>query len=230
MNLQSSKKLGIIGVLLIFLDVILTVVLSVGARFLSGWSIPTFGIIRIIGIIVILLSLRNLADFYQTKTIYTNAKMGAAVAIMGMILTIPSGIVLSQLMANTPPILTAITGLLLTFIIITVFLTISAFFVSRSLNELATCSGIDEFASAGKFLFIGAILTIILFGVIFIGIAFLMLLTAFSALKETKRTPSPYTTENIPPPLNAQTKFYCAYCGTPVLPEATFCTRCGKQI
>jgi MFS-type transporter involved in bile tolerance (Atg22 family) len=132
-------------------------------------------------------------------------------------------------MTNTTPLISSML-LLLQYIILLVCFIGSAFFVNSALTELASRSGIKEFASAGKWLLIGAILTIIIFGTIIIGIAFLILITAFSALKETNATPpSPYATETIPS-LNTQTKAYYTYCGTPVLPEATFCTQCGKHI
>lgn len=84
MNLQSTKNLGILGIGIIFLDVILTG--------LTTWipafkNIALYNIPRCIGIIVILISLYHLANIYQTKTIYTNARIGAAAAIIGTSLT-----------------------------------------------------------------------------------------------------------------------------------------------
>ena len=107
----------------------------------------------------------------------------------------------------------------------------------RSLNELSNRSGITEFTAVGQRLLIGAALTIVFFGIILIGIAFITLANAFSKIKNTQPT-SPTTIEtSSPPPLlqsmstsvNTEVKAYCPYCGTPLPPEAHFCTQCGKQ-
>jgi len=233
MNLQTSKNLGIFGVFIIFLDAIL-----------SGFTlIPTvpnislYFIPRIIGIILILISLYHLANIYQTKTIYTNARNGATVAIIGTILNIPIVRILSPVMTNTTS-LTPIAGLILQFTILVVFLTIAAYFVRRSLNELATKSGINDFTTAGNYLFIGAILTIVAFGLLVMGIAFLILANALSKMKNTNPTPpTQSTTTETSPPLpqtmpttNTEIKAYCPYCGIHVPPGASFCTQCGKQL
>jgi uncharacterized membrane protein len=228
MNVQTSKNLGIIGVLIIFLDAILSVALPFATRLssLSEGSISTYGIIRTIGIIVVLISIYHLANFYQTKTIYTNARNGVIAAIIGTILPIPIGIMFSPFSGIT---------LLLYLAVLTIFFTVAAIYVRRSLNELSVCSGIDDFASAGKWMFIGAILTIIIFGLIIIGIAFLILLNAFSKLKNPELTlPSTLDSSTMPQTTstktNTQIKAYCPYCGNPILPENVFCSHCGQHI
>ena len=231
MNVQTSKKLGILGVLIIFLDAILSVLKIIPAfSNISFYNIP-----RIIGIIIILISLYHLANIYQTKTIYTNARIGAIVAISGIIIDISCGINLAPIMENAAT-TTILMVALLNFVILAVFFIIAAFFVRRSLNELATRSDINDFATAGQTLFIGAVLTIIIFGTIIMGIAFLILITAFSKLKNSKLTPTTNTTENstLPqttptPTTNTQTKAYCAYCGNPILPENVYCPHCGQH-
>jgi len=227
MNIQTSKKLGILGILIIFLDAILAVLKIIP----SLSNITFYNIPRIIGIIIILISLYHLSNIYQTKTIYTNARIGAIVAISGIIIDVLCGIILTPIMKNTAAIIT-LTVSLLNFVMLAVFFIIAAFFVRRSLNELATRSDINDFATAGQTLFIGAALTIIIFGIIIMGIALLILLNAFSELKNLEPTP-PTTIELTATPsqitTNTETKTYCPYCGKPILPENVFCPHCGKQ-
>lgn len=233
MSIQTSKKLGILGVSLIFFDAFLSVLLAIGTLLSSEWSIPTsYGIIRIIGIIIILIAIHNLANVYQSKDIFTNARWGV-LAIIGTITGFISGPIITHTTLNA---MQQLIALYIPTLIMGVFFIIAAFFVERSLNEIAEHSGISDFETAGKWLFIGAILTLILFGTIIMGIAFLILITAFSKLKNPKLTPTTNTTENstLPqttptPTTNTQTKAYCAYCGNPILPENVYCPHCGQH-
>jgi uncharacterized membrane protein len=86
MDFKTSKLLGGIGALIIVLEVIPTV-----------FFIPTSGVPRIVGILLILTSINYLANFYQTKTIFTNAKFGAVAAIIGAILMYVTGLVFTSL-------------------------------------------------------------------------------------------------------------------------------------
>ena len=236
MDIQTSKKLGIFGVSLIFLDFVLGFILRLSRNLSIGWNISTYDIIRIIGIIFILISLHNLANIYQTKTISFNAKKGAIIVIIYYII---QKIPISQIITNAAVTNTVI-GLalriiqLLFIIVLLLVFIIAAAYVRRSLNELANSSGINGFATAGKWLFVGAILTIFLVGFIIMGIAFLILAIAFSDLKNAQ--PIPQGTMDISPlaqtilTLNYEIKAYCPYCGSPLPPEAHFCTQCGKQI
>jgi len=231
MNLQTSKNLGILGIVIIFLDAILTGLTAIIPAFknISLYNIP-----RCIGIIIVLISLYYLANIYQSKTIYTNARISAAAAIIGTSLT---NVVTLGLLATEEnlTIFIALGGLLIGLVILAVFLTVAAVFLRRSLNELATYTGISDFATVGQLLFIGAILTIVLFGSLIIGIAFLILAAAFSKMKSIQPIPST-TIETLPLPQgipttsNTEVKVYCPYCGTPIPSDAIFCTQCGKQI
>ena len=214
MNLQTSKNLGILGVSLIIIDSILLGLTGISAfkNMINFYSIP-----RLIGISLVLISLYHFANIYQTKTIYTNARNGAALAIIGTILTYPVTLSLLAIKdTRSPWILLA--GLLIMLAILAVFFTVSAIFIRRSLNELAIHSGIDEFTTAGQTLYIGAILIMIIFGITIIGVAFLILAKAFYKMKKTQTTT----------PIDNRTNF-CPNCGTPTSPDTIFCTHCGKQ-
>jgi len=200
MNLQTNKNLGVIGALLIVFG---TIYLVIRIDF-SGYSIFGCIIIIIVGIILSLINLYNLAKFYQAKNIFTNACIGAVTAIISSIV----------FMSLTTTIVNLYTDGIILKGIFTICLMVAAFFVNRSLKELTIQSGINEITSIGKTLlcgtaFIGGailmpevqyivsyyILEIFaIFGIVTIDVAFLSLAIEFSKMKKIER-PLSITTE-----------------------------------
>jgi uncharacterized membrane protein len=221
MNFKNSKNLGIIGAFIIFFEVIL----------LRG--IPAFNILKFTGIIVILISLYNLANFYQSKNIFNNARIGALMAIIGIIISLASG----GIIPTIPSFVMWSYARICYSAIVGVFFTVSAFYVRRSLNELASRSGTALFKTASLVLFIGAILTIImLIGLPIMWIAFLILAIAFFTMKEPN---SPHTnnksfnTANTANQTEAEANtalILCPNCSINVPPDTIFCTQCGTQL
>jgi len=234
MNLKNSKVLGSIGALMILCEA--SILLGI-----RNFDIPLFT-----GFIVILISLYSLANFYQSKRIFTDARLGALVAIASIIMVkVSAGIrgvlkILSTLPDVTPSAYTS-WGAFLTWVpfIAGVFLAVAAFFVWRSLKELSKRSNVSLFATSGLLLLIGAIISIILvlpinyIGYLIMWLAFLLLAIAFFKLKDPKATTPLIMEKSQPPTQTYQTTTeinYCPNCGTPAAPNATFCTHCGKQV
>ncbi len=214
MTLETSKILGGIGALLMFLGILP--------------YIGYFGIVEVVGVILVLVSLYGLANFYREKGIFNNAIFGVLAAIVGAII---SGVVivvtvlasltdflyqvfpdwngdwaaiqgLTPNTANIDPsaIIPFITGMILVFVVVWVFAIIAAFFIRRSLKELAVRSGTGLFSTAGLLLLIGAVLIIIFgLGIILVWIATLILAIAFFTMKTPEPVPPP-TVESTPPP------------------------------
>ena len=65
-----------------------------------------------------------------------------------------------------------------------VFLIIAMFFVRKSLTQLSSKSGIGLFGTAGLVMLIGAVLTIIVVGLIVIWIGLILATAAFFMMKE----------------------------------------------
>ncbi|MCL1977868.1 MAG: DUF996 domain-containing protein [Candidatus Bathyarchaeota archaeon] len=215
MNLETSKLLGGIGALLMFLG---------GITLYIGYY---FGILEIVGIILVLLSLHSLANFYGNRGIFNNALFGVLAAVIGAIISVVVTVVavlaslkdflyqvfpgwdgnyasLQNLTPDTanfdPSTVTAfLIGILLVLVVVWVFAIISAFFVRRSLKELSVRSGSGLFATAGLLMLIGAVLTVILIGVILVWISALILAIAFFTMKEPEPVPPPVTTASPPP-------------------------------
>jgi uncharacterized membrane protein len=181
MNFKNFKILGGVGALVMVLGGIPLALIN------RVYNTNIGGISLIVGIILILISLSSLAKIYQAKNIFTNARRGALAAIIGTILFTVVTVLLSPLTVNAT--------LWLVLVILGVFYTVAAFFVRRSLNELAARSDMSLFVTAGRLLLIGAALTIVVIGVLIMWLAVLMLVVAFFTVKEPPSTP-PRLSEN----------------------------------
>ncbi|MEM2755195.1 MAG: DUF996 domain-containing protein, partial [Candidatus Methanomethylicia archaeon] len=83
-------------------------------------------------------------------------------------------------------------GLILSLVILVIFLILQAVFYKKSFTLLAEKSGEKMFNTAGMIMLIGAVLTIIVIGVILLLIAWILAAVAFLSIK----TPAP----TLPPP------------------------------
>jgi uncharacterized membrane protein len=195
MTVESSKMFGGIGAILMFVGVLPT--------------INYLGILEIIGLILVLVALRNLADFYREGGIFKNAIYGAAVAVIGVIIigVLAVAVVLSNLKdlliqlypgwngdwstlqsmtpntTNFDPanIFQLVGGLLVVLVIAWVLAIIASFFIYRSLKQVSNKSNVGLFGTAGLILLIGAIIPII--GLILMWVSALILAIAFFTLK-----------------------------------------------
>jgi uncharacterized membrane protein len=198
MALETSKILGGIGALLMFLGVI---------PFISY-----FGIIEIIGLILIMIAMYQLASYYQEGGIFNNALYGIIMGIIGVVVSIAVvfAVVLTSLsdflytvfpgwngdwtaLSGLTPnpsnisfenIMPFIAGIFTVFVVLWIFSIIGAFFIRRGLGSLSAKSSIGMFSTAGTLLLVGAVL-IILFGIglILIWISALLLAIAFFQMK-----------------------------------------------
>lgn len=209
MTLESSKTLGGIGAILLFIGVIPFVQYT--------W------VIGLVGIILVLFALRSFANYYRERGIFSNAIYGVAIAVVGGIIAgiLALAVVLSNitdlvtqlypgwngdwstLQGMTPnttnidpsAIFPLIGGLLVVLVIVWVFAIIAAFFIWRSLKQVSNKSNVGLFGTAGLLLLIGAIIPI--FGLILMWISALLLAIAFFTLKPHEQ---PMATATSPPP------------------------------
>jgi uncharacterized membrane protein len=210
MEIETSKILGGIGALLMFIGIIP--------------YINSFGIIGLIGLILVMVALYNLGSYYKEGGIFGNALYGLIVMIVGAVISIVTVFVvivtslknflyalypswngdwtkLSGLTPNTAnltwsTIAPVIAGIVAVFVILWICAIIAAFFVRRSLGTLSAKSGVGLFSTAGLLLFIGAILIIAIgIGLILIWISALLIAIAFFQIKPQQPSPPP-----MPPP------------------------------
>jgi uncharacterized membrane protein len=205
MSIETSKILGGVGALLMFIGIMP--------------YINYFGAIELVGLILVMVALYNLASHYREGGIFNNALYGLIMGIVGGVISIAALVImvltsltdflhtifpdwngdwraLSGLTPNLSNlsldnIMPFVTGIIAGFIILWVFTIIAAFFIRRSLVTLSAKSGVGLFSTAGLLLLIGAVL-IILFGVglILIWISALLLAIAFFRIKPQQTQPT----------------------------------------
>lgn len=206
MTLESSKNLGGIGAILIVIGML-------------GFAVPYAGILLLIGLILLLIGLKGLADYFKEGGIFNNALYAIVLAIVGVVVAIATvvvsafaalasiGIDLANVtdwttfgteltnrftnFADFSAIWTLIGALVAALIIIFVFAIVAVFFFRRSLNQLSSKTGVGMFGTAGLLMLIGAVLTIVVIGVLLIWIAWILVAVAFFQIRAQPATAPP---------------------------------------
>jgi len=197
MTFESSKNLTAFGFLLIVIGAAL------------GFAVDFSGILSLIGIILLLIGLKGLANFYKEEGIFNNALYSIIIAIVGCVVGV-GVIAISAVSAladlgidwaniedwanigtdlgtifadiNLSTIATLLGALLAGLIILWVFMIISMYFLRKSMNQLSTKSGIGLFGTAGILVLIGAVVPVI--GLLIIWIGFILATVAFFQMKK----------------------------------------------
>lgn len=215
-DLTSSKNMAGIGTILLMLS-----------------SIPAAGtIVGIVGLILLLLGIKGLSEYYQDNTIYSNAIRGVIFFVIGLIAAAVVGGSLFMSFSLVPSIgvggaFLNVIGLILAIVLLFVFYLLAAMYFRRAFSSLAQKTGEHLFDTAGLLLFIGAVLTIILIGLALILVAWILATIAFFSI----RTSQPYgPTPQYAAPSQSTPTQYCPNCGAPVQPGAVFCAHCGKPL
>src|SRR5208337_4185941 len=140
-NLESNKNLAGIGSILLI-----------------------FPIVSIVGIILILIGMKGLSEYYKEPSIYQNALWGVIFGIIALIaiaVAFPLFFIFGAFSVFTLGL--SLLGLFGLAVVVFVFYLIAAMYFRRAFNTLAQRSGEHTFETAGLLLFIGAILTIVFF-------------------------------------------------------------------
>jgi uncharacterized membrane protein len=214
-TLNSSKNLGGVGALLLFIGIFP--------------HINYFGIVDIIGVILILIALHGFASYYKESGIFNNAMYGVFAGIAGIVIAAVIGIAIvlpnitsfleklypswngslstiSSLSGMTPvtsnikfsDVAPFIAAAIAVIVILWIFEIIAAFFVRRSLTQVSSKTSVGLFSTAGLLLLIGAALTIVIIGLLLIWIAALILTIAFFTMKPQSEQPSMATATSPP--------------------------------
>ena len=197
MTFESSKNLSAVGALL----------LVIGAALGFVWSFS--GIVSLIGIIILLIGLKGLANFYNEDGIFNNALYSILTGIVGCIVGV--GVVAVSAVSALADIgidwaniedwanvgtdvanvvtdfdfsvlATLLGALLIGLIIFYVVLIVAMFFFRKSMNQLSTKSGTGLFSTAGLLMLIGAVIPAI--GLLIIWIGAILATIAFFQMKQ----------------------------------------------
>ena len=220
-NPESSKTLAAVGALLMFLNVV-----------------PGLGII---GIILLIIGIKGLSEYYRDDGMYRDALRGLIFGIIGSIavsvffvLAIWGGL-FSTFAFGLAGAVAGVIGIIVVVIIAFIFYLLMAMNFRRSLDALAQRSGENNFHTAGTLLWWGAILSIVVVGFFLVWIAFLIAAIAFFSMRLGPAQPyqqPKYDYIPPPPPTTSSTQgtLYCPNCGAPVQQGTLFCPNCGKQL
>ncbi|HVP15801.1 MAG TPA: DUF996 domain-containing protein [candidate division Zixibacteria bacterium] len=190
MSLDSDRTLGGVGALLI----------AVGSF---------FPFLSLVGIILVLVSMRGLAGYYKEDSLFKNALYGFIFGIIGIVAAIVLFVVFffSYMITNTGsngtipvavfPTVSGVGLLILILVVVLVFSVLEAVFFMRAFNVLADKSGEKMFRTAGLLLFLGAILTIVLVGFVLLFVGWILAAVAFFSIK---RPTAPKERPPLPPP------------------------------
>lgn len=197
MTIQTNKTLGGIGALLLVISPF---------SFVAG----VFGsVLGLVGLILVLIAMKGLADHYNEGGIFNNSLYGVILSIIGavvfviaIIMTAVSffqdlGIELSSDWSDPAvfsginwtegmildTLMTHIGVLLISLVILWIFAIVAAILYRKSLTALANKTGIGLFGTAGLLLLIGAVLTVIAIGFLLIWIALILLTVAFFQIR-----------------------------------------------
>ncbi len=207
MTFESSKTLGGVGALLMFIGVFP--------------YINYFGIIELIGAILVLVALHGFARIYKERGIFDNALYGIIAGIVGVVSSVAIGIAIvlpnikdfllklypswngnlstiSSLSGMTPntsnlgfgDVIPFITAAILVIVTFWVFAIIATFLYRRSLKQLSARTSVGLFSTTGLLLLIGAVLIIAFgLGLLLLWIATLILAIAFFTMKPQETQP-----------------------------------------
>jgi uncharacterized membrane protein len=208
MSLDSSKTLGGVGAILL--------------------AIP---FLNLIGIILVLIAMKGMAEYYNENDIFQNAIYGFVFGIIGVIALIVVIIMLSfglTVVSTTVPVqpafpLAGIGVFVIIVIVLYIFSLLGAIFYRKSLNILSEKSGEQMFGTAGLILLIGAAIPLV--GEILKFVAWILAAVGFFSIKTPSRL---YATRPVAP--ISEEKKYCQYCGVENKGDAAFCQKCGKKI
>ncbi|HUK75956.1 MAG TPA: DUF996 domain-containing protein [Nitrososphaerales archaeon] len=191
-SLSQAKTIGAVGSILVLLT-----------------AVPTAGsLLGIIGFIMMLLAIRDIAQIVGDRSIFNNmlAAVGLAVVaiVVGALVVVGSVLRFVGLRAlSLGPSFNASTvpkgdwigligSILVGLAVVWVIMIVSAVYVRRTYTSMASKLGVANFDTAGTLYLVGAATTIILVGFVLLLVAQVMVIVAFFSIQES------------PPPLSGQ--------------------------
>jgi uncharacterized membrane protein len=164
--------------------------------------------LSIVGIILVLVGMKNLSEAYHDESIWKNTIYAVIFGIIGIFasgLTLASlffgGIFATAALGAGTGILGLILGVIIFLIVAFVFYLLEAIYIRRAFDSLADRSGVGLFRTGGLLLLIGAVLTIILVGLFLIFVAWILILVAFFQIPTNPVQPQPQMYPPPPPPI-----------------------------
>lgn len=201
MTLESSKNLGGVGAILLFIGVL-------------PWIAPYGWILGLIGLLLVMLGFKGLADYYQEAGVFNNALYAVILTIVGVVIfavllfTAAVGFlsalglsfsnmadwsaVITEWSTGAAPDLTIVLDfaaqILLAGVALWICLIIGAVLLRKSLGVVSAKSGVGLFGITGLLILIGAVIPVI--GLLIIWIGVLLLAVAFFSVRPQQSQPA----------------------------------------
>ncbi len=207
MNFQTSKNFSGIGTILLLVSFFATPFTSIFGS----------GAIGIVGLILMLVGIKGLADYYHDDRIFNNALYGSITGVVGVVVTAATAFIgflsaaadffrkvfpgwngdwrsLSGMTPDTSSITLSdvapfIAIIFAVILIAFVFALVTALLYRKSLLNLKDKTSVGLFGSASLLLLVGGALSIILIGYILMWIALLLVAIAFFQIKQPMQEP-----------------------------------------
>jgi uncharacterized membrane protein len=200
MTLESSKNMGGIGAILLFIGVL-------------PWIAPYGWIVALAGLILTLLGFKGLADYFKEAGIFNNALYTVILAIVGVIVLFAI-IVVSALgllatvglnfenvsqwsttlsdpnfwQSNMNLLWTFIGQIIIGVVVFWICMIIAAVFLRKSLGLASLKTGVGMFGTTGMLILIGAVIPLL--GLILVWIGLLLLAVAFFQVRPVAQQPT----------------------------------------
>lgn len=177
MSFESGKSMAGIGALLLVI----------------GSFVP---FLSIVGIILLLIGMKNLADFYKENSIFEDGLYALIFGIIGIVAASIAiiSVIFGASIGMSGSFLGFAVGAIIALIVAFIFYILMAIYFRKAFDSLANKTDQGMFRTAGTLLLIGAILTIVVIGLFLIFIAWILATIAFFSIKTTATPPPP------PPP------------------------------
>ncbi len=210
-SLSTAKTLGGIGAILIFIP-----------------------FVSLVGYILIIVAVKDISDYLQDRAVFNNILIAAVSGIVGAIaggLVIVGGAIGGIFTAGISAVLGVLSGLAVVWIA----LIVSALFLRRAYDTMATRLGVGTFRTAATLYLVGAALTIVFVGFIILLVAEILQAIAYFSIPEQPsvqqagQAGAASTLPPSPPPAPGGATKFCVSCGNKIAATATFCNSCGAK-
>jgi uncharacterized membrane protein len=199
MTIETSKNLGGVGAILLFIGVL-------------PWIAPYGWILALVGLILALIGFKGLADYYNEAGVFNNALYAVILGIVGVgvfigVVIIAAFGLLAELgldIANVAEWSSRMTQLdlqsmsstiwgfaaqiLLAAVVLWICLIVAVVLLRKSLGIVSTKSGVGMFGTTGLLMLIGAVIPLI--GLLLIWIGLILLAVAFFSIRPQQAQPT----------------------------------------
>jgi uncharacterized membrane protein len=181
--------------------------------------------VSIVGYILVLVAGKYVSDELNDRSIFDDMLYAVITGIIGVAIfavVLFTGAAFGVFTLGLSSMLGVVAGL----VVLWVFLIISAVFIRRAFNTIATRLNINSFKTAATLYFIGALLTIVLVGFVILFVAYIFQIIAFFSIQEVSQ---PVQLQPTAAPVAQVGMKFCPSCGTQMNPSVTFCPKCGAK-